>query len=94
MPRGVPFFMPYIAGQQYAPGPQPYNPGESHQPWAGHMGLQYNPLPWPGIVQTINALANNSGTPRSRAILPEVDRYATLPSDYLFIGGFVGKSQG
>jgi hypothetical protein len=92
--RAVPFFVPYIAGVEYAPGPQPYNPGESHQPWAGHMGLQFNPLPWPMFVQPINALANNSGTPRGRPIRPDVDRFAYLPSDYLYIAGFVGKSQG
>lgn len=51
-------------------------------------------VPWPNAVPTLNALANDPGTPRARAIIPVVNRYAPLPTNDLFIGGFVGKSQG
>lgn len=88
------FNIPHIIGHQFAPGPQPFNPGQSVQPWAGHMGLKSIGLPWPGIVGTINALASSSGVPRSRAVLPEINRFATEPFEYLTIGGFIGKSQG
>ena len=88
------FHMPYIAGQVFDTGAQLFNPGESHQAWAGHMGLQFNPLSWPGMVPVLSTLANNAGVPTSRAAVPEINRYATLPSDYMTIGGFVGKSQG
>lgn len=87
------FRMPDNSGQQYAPGWQPNSPGESSTPgWSG--GMDYMLVPWPNVVPTINALANDPGTPRARAIIPVVNRYAPLPTNDLFIGGFVGKSQG
>lgn len=88
------FNMPHIAGWQFAPGPQPYNPGQSVMPWAGHMGLKSIGLPWPGVVGTINALASDPGIARARAMVPVVNRVSFEPYDYLTIGGFIGKSQG
>ena len=88
------FRIPNIVGRIFAPGAQPYSPGNSHQAWGGHMGMQFSAMPWPTPVQSINALANNSGTPRSRAPIPVVNRYSPLPSDYLIIGGIVEKSKG
>lgn len=88
------FKVPYIAGNVFLTGPQPFNPGESVMPWAGHMGMKSTPLPWPGVVGTINALASTPGIPRARAPVPVVNRFGTEPYDYLTIGGFIGKSQG
>lgn len=56
--------------------------------------MDFMPIPWPNAVPTINALANDPGTPRERAIIPVINRYALLPTNDLFIGGIVGKSQG
>lgn len=53
-----------------------------------------NPIAWPNVVPVINALANNSGTPRNRASVPVVDRYATDPFNYMYLSGVVGKSKG
>jgi len=87
------FNLPDNSGKQYAPGWQPNSPGNSSTPgWSG--GMDFMPVPWPNAVPTLNALANDPGTPRNRAILPDINRYAFIPADYLFIGGFVGKSQG
>ena len=95
MPNPAAFFhVPYVQGNVYAPGPQPKSPGESHLPWAGHMGLQYNPLPWPGAVPVLNLWASNPGTPRERAPVPVVNRPAPLPTEFFYMKDFVGKSQG
>lgn len=88
------FNIPNPASLAYDPGPQPYSPGESEMPWAGHMGMQFSAMPWPGAVPVLHVLANNSGTPRDRAIIPVVNRYSPLPADYMYIGGFAGKSKG
>lgn len=93
-PPRIPFRIPNLAGTVYAPGPQPYNPGESVQPWGGFMGLKNAITPWPLMVPVINALANNGGTPRSRAPIPVVNQYSPLPSELLYIKGFIGKSKG
>jgi len=92
--RGIPFRLPNYLSLFYDPGPQPYNPGQSEYPWGGHMGMQFSAQPWPNVVATVGALANNSGTARMRAGLPVVNRYAPLPEDYMFINGFSGKSKG
>ncbi|MNV95148.1 hypothetical protein D3C71_1900100 [compost metagenome] len=85
--------MPDNAGKKYAPGWQPNSPGESSTPgWSG--GANFMGVPWPNAVPTLNALANDPGTARRRAILPDVNRYAFQPENDLFISGFVGKSQG
>jgi len=87
------FNLPDNSGKVYAPGWQPNNPGDSSTPgWTG--GMNFMPVPWPNAVPSINALANDPGTARTRAILPDINRYAFLPTNDLFIGGFVGKSQG
>lgn len=87
------FRVPDNSGKQYAPGWQPNSPGNSSTPgWSG--GLDFMAVPWPTAVPTLNALASDPGTPRTRAILPDINRYAPLPMNDLFIGGFVGKSQG
>lgn len=88
--KGDVFNMPNIQGTVYAPGAQPYSPGNSHIAWSG---ATFNPIAWPKTVPVINALANNSGTPRSRAIVPVVDRYAPDPYNYLYLSGVVGKSR-
>lgn len=92
--RGVPFFFPYIAGTVYTPGVQPNNPGEPTAIWPGHEGLRWVPMPWPGMVATVNAMASHVGIPRGRAPVPVVDRYSPLLMNQLFIAGFAGKSQG
>ena len=87
------FSMPNIQGRQYAPGWQPNSPGNSSTPgWSG--GTDFHVIPWPNVVPTLNALANDPGIARQRAIIPENNRYSFLPEHYLFIAGFVGKSQG
>lgn len=93
--RAVPFIFPYIAGTAYAPGPQPYSPGESVMVnIGGLMGRNASPQMWPGTVPTLRTLASNPGTPRARASIPVVDNFAPLPSNYLYIDGFVSKSKG
>ena len=90
---GALFRVPDNSGTVYAPGWQPNSPGNSSTPgWSG--GMDFMPVPWPTMVPTINALANDPGTPRQRAVLPDVNRYAYIPENYMFIAGFVGKSQG
>lgn len=90
---GALFRVPDNSGKRYAPGWQPNNPGNSSTPgWSG--GMDFMPIPWPNVVPTINALANDPGTPRMRAVLPDINRYAFLPNEYLFIAGFAEKSQG
>lgn len=92
---GIPFRIPNIVGTQYAPGPQPNNPGVSYMPWAGHaIGSSNSPKPWPTMVGVVNLLIGNPGVARNRAPIPVVNRYAPSPQNYLFIGGIVGKSQG
>ncbi|HKY44761.1 MAG TPA: hypothetical protein VJM50_16840 [Pyrinomonadaceae bacterium] len=87
------FNMPDNSGKKYAPGWQPYSPGNSSTPgWSG--GMDFMGVPWPTAVPSLNALASDPGTPRARAILPDVNRYAFLPTNDLFISGIVGKSQG
>lgn len=87
------FHVPDNSGKRYAPGWQPNSPGNSSTPgWSG--GLDFTNIPWPNIVPSLNALANDPGTARARAILPDVNAYAFLPTNDLFIAGFVGKSQG
>lgn len=89
------FRVPNIAGRTYAPGPQPNAPGVSFLPWLGHaLGLSASRQPAPTPVGVINLLIGNPGTPRNRAPVPVVNQYGPLPTDYLTIGGFVGKSQG
>lgn len=85
------FHMPYIAGTQYAPGIQPNDPGESV---AFNMGALFNPLGWPTAVGVLNTQIGNPGFARARAGTPVNNRYADLPENWLFIAGFVGKSQG
>lgn len=90
---GALFNVPDNSGKRYAPGWQPNSPGNSSTPgWSG--GMNFMMIPWPDAVPTLNALANDPGTPRMRAILPDINRYAFLPTNDLFISGFVGKSQG
>lgn len=89
-----PFHIPNIVGREFAPGPQPYAPGNSHIPWGGHMGMQFSAMPWPGSVPVLNVLASFQGIARMRAPLPIVNQYATLPSEYLFMNDTAGKAQG
>lgn len=85
------FHVPNIQGYAYAPGPQPNAPGVSHFPWDS---WKESPVPWPNVVPSLNALANDPGTPRMRGGQPVINRIATLPADWLTIGGIVRKSQG
>lgn len=89
-----PFNFPNIAGNVYAPGPQPYSPGNSHLPWAGHMGMKDSPQPWPGQVPVLSMLASFGGVARMRAPLPIVNQYSYLPSEYLYMNDTLGKAQG
>lgn len=89
------FRVPEIVGRSYSPGPQPSSPGNSHIPWAGaFMGLSASAQPWPTRVGVFNLLIGNPGQARARAVIPVVNREAPAPSDFMFIRGFVGKSQG
>ena len=85
------FHMPYMASNVYNPGHQPNNPGQTP---GFPNGLNFNLLPWPDTVPTINALSNNPGTPHARGIQIQNNQYASLPSNYLFVSGVVGKSLG
>lgn len=87
------FRAPYIPPQPYAPGWQPNAPGNSSTPgWVG--GMVMNPVPWPTAVPTLNAMGSYYGTPRARPIAVANDQVAPLFVNNMFIGGFVGKSQG
>lgn len=90
--RGGIFQLPNLASLAFAPGPQPYSPGNSTFQYAG-SGADY-PIPWPGLVPTLNTLLSAPGQPRNRADTAVVDRFGTIPHNYLFIAGFVGKSKG
>lgn len=94
MAKAFPFNMPNIAGNVFAPGPQPYSPGESHLPWSGHMGLKDCPQSWPGQVPVLNVLASFEGVARARAQTPFVNRFSPSPSDYLYLQDTVGKAKG
>lgn len=90
---GALFTVPDNSGKSYAPGWQPNSPGNSSTPgWSG--GQDFTMVPWPNAVPSLNALANDPGTPRERAVIPVVNTYTFLPEQFLYIGGFVGKSQG
>lgn len=88
----VPFHMPNITGKFYRPGRQPNNPGESQidniDNGAGRM------TPWPNAVPVINALANNPGIPRDRALGISNNSDAPLLANYLFLAGVAQKSKG
>lgn len=92
--NSIPFVVPYIADQfVYDPGPQPNNPGVSVSPWKRFM----NPAtvkPWPRLVNTFGNFNSSPGMPRLRAVLPIVNNYSPLPTNFMFIGGFVQKSKG
>ena len=85
------FKIPNLASLSFDAGAQPLNPGQT--PSAFFL-TPYTKKPWPGIVDVLRMLANNPGVPTSRAPVPVVNQYAVLPDNNLFIGGFVGKSQG
>lgn len=87
----VPFMVPYIAGQFYRPGRQPNNPGESQiDTYDPHFG----PIPWPNAVPSLVALASTPGVPRARALGIVNNAVAPDPTNYMFLGGVVGKSLG
>lgn len=83
------FNMPNIVGVAYAPGPQPSSPGNSHLPWDS---WKFQQIPWPRAVPVLRVLASDPGTPRMRGGQPVVNRIATLPNDWLKIGGIIQKS--
>lgn len=83
------FNIPNIVGVSYAPGPQPRDPGVSHLPWDSY---RMQAIPWPKVVPVLNVLASTPGIPRQRAGQPFVNRFATLPSDWLTLGGVAQKS--
>jgi hypothetical protein len=89
--RGFPFIIPNITPTVYDPGPQPNDPGQS-------VRLTRNsPLtvkPWPNAVPSLITLLSTGGIARARAPVSVVNNYSPDPSNYLFIGGFVGKSKG
>ena len=87
----VPFIVPNVQPRFYAPGPQPNSPGESHIP---DGNPHFSPIPWPNVVPTLLAWANNPGTPRANAPVPVINRVAPLLENFLFIGGIVQKSRG
>jgi len=87
------FTVPENSGKQYVTGWQPNNPGEASTPgWVG--GQCFGPIPWPTAVPTFNMMASDPGTPRMRGGQPDVNQYAPLFQNYMFIGGFSGKSKG
>lgn len=92
MPQlGVPFHFPNISGSSFITGNQPFNPGEP----TADLGLtSYHLIPWPRVVGTIMALASDPGTPRNRAIIPDINQYGVFPANYLFLAGTASKSQG
>lgn len=49
-------------------------------------------IPWPRAVPVLRVLASDPGTPRMRGGQPVVNRVATLPNDWLKIGGIIQKS--
>lgn len=85
------FRMPDNSGKQYKTGWQPNASGETSTNWCGAV---FEKKPWPNAVQSINALANNSGVAHARAPVPVNDQYTFAPENYLFIGGTIGKSRG
>ena len=92
--RGIPLHVPYLANQFVLdPGPQPLNPGRSNSVWRREQ-TPYTVKPWPNVVGTISALLSSPGMARTRAPVPVVNNYGPNPANYLFIGGFAGKSKG
>lgn len=90
----LPFNMPYISGMTYAPGHQINSPGNSALPYGGFPASFFHAIPWPNAVPTIRALANFSGIARDYPVGIVNNANATLPSQFFFIGGTVGKSKG
>lgn len=84
------FNVPNVQAAYYAPGPQPNAPGESYiYPNFPQQQL----IPWPNAVPSLIALANTPGVPRDRALQIDNNSTAVLPSNFLFISGFVSKSR-
>lgn len=71
-------------------GAQIRDPGEPYTPPV----VGFRPLYTPNWVPVLHMLGSDPGTPRSRAVLPLVNRYGPLPTDYLFVAGVAQKSQG
>ena len=87
------FNFPNNVGVTFEPGLQPFNPGPPGS--GGVMEFAANLVtPWPYMVPSITMMQGFFGIPRVRAVLPVVNRPAMLPSNDLFIAGFVKKSQG
>lgn len=90
--RGGIFNIPNPASLAYIPGPQPFDPGNSVYQYTGSRADARHP--WPPLVPSLLALANNAGHPRDRAIVAVNNRESPRPENYFFISGFVGKSKG
>lgn len=87
----VPFRFPNLASLFFRPGRQPYNPGESQMDSGGPA---FNLIPWPNAVPSLVALANNPGIARERGLAIVNNSVSSLPENFLFIGGVIGKSRG
>lgn len=87
------FNMPNNVGVSYEYGFQVLNPGPP-----GSGGAMENPAnmvtPWPYMVPSITMMPGFPGLPRIRAVLPNINLFANLPSNDLFIAGFAKKSLG
>lgn len=83
--------MPNITPLTYSPGAQPNAPGESVAPGGGAF---FQMKGWPTTAPVLNMLASFQGVPQERAGQAQNDRYAVLPSNFLFLAGVAGKSQG
>lgn len=84
------FNVPLYYPDRYVTGPQPFNPGEPNSSWVNEPRSIW----WPNVVGVLNVIIGNPGTPRGYPISPLITGIAPLPSDYLYMRGFVGKSLG
>lgn len=82
---------PYIAGNKYRTGRQPFSPGESQMDSGGPA---FQLIPWPNAVPSLRTLASFPGQPRTPALAIVNNSQASTPQNSLFISGFVGKSRG
>lgn len=81
-----------VVRPQYATGWQPNNPGNSSTPgWVG--GMVMNPIPWPTMVPTLNAMGSYYGEARAQPVQVANNQLAPLFQNNMFIAGFVGKGQ-
>jgi hypothetical protein len=85
------FNVPQYYGHQFVVGPQPFSPGE---PNSSFPAIEMPAKPWPLSTPVLNLLIGNPGVARGYPIQKQITGVAMLPTDDLYMSGFVGKSLG